>query len=214
MSKCHQNMTFLDKYNSTTANSIVRDILLHNKTSRTIVSKHDHQRSVALSKLVISREHKKVKTFDKFANGIKELVTGKLSLRAKLLIGGMDKVFKKIFNVREGERLLKASRCCLYTTEGPITGLLFISTDKLAFCSDRSVVTLFSQTGEILRFRYKVVIPLRKIDRAVQSENSSKKSKKYLQLITKDEFEFWFMGFVNCTKVCKCLHQAISPVHS
>lgn len=84
-------------------------------------------------------------------------VTGNLSLRAKLLIGGMDNVFKKIFNnVKEGERLLKASHCCLYTTEGSITGLLFISTDKLAFCSDRSVVKLFSQTGESLRFRYKV----------------------------------------------------------
>ncbi|XP_057527328.1 GEM-like protein 4 [Amaranthus tricolor] len=178
------------------------------------MSKHDHQR-VALSKLVISREHKKVKFLNKFANGIKEHVTGNLSLRAKLLIGGMDNVFKKIFNnVKEGERLLKASHCCLYTTEGSITGLLFISTDKLAFCSDRSVVKLFSQTGESLRFRYKVVIPLRKIDRAVQSENSSKKSKKYLQLITKDEFEFWFKGFINCTKVCKCIHQAISPVHS
>lgn len=87
---------------------------------------------------------------------ITETVKGKLSLGAKILqVGGVTKNFKQNFNMREGEKLLKASQCYLSTTAGPIAGLLFISTDKVAFCSERSM-KISSPTGEIVRIHYKV----------------------------------------------------------
>ncbi|KAL2904971.1 GEM-like protein 4 [Bienertia sinuspersici] len=110
----------------------------------------------------------------------------------------MKKVFNHIFSLSEGDQLLKTSECCLLTTAGPIAGLLFISSDKLAFCSPTPIVKLSSPTRELLRFHYKVVIPLTKIERANQKENMVKKtSKKNLQMNITDDFEFWFMRFRN-----------------
>lgn len=88
---------------------------------------------------------------------ITETVKGKLSLGAKIIqVGGLEKVFKNVFSVRAGEKLLKASQCYLSTTAGPIAGLLFISTDKIAFCSERSI-KLSSPNGELIRVHYKVI---------------------------------------------------------
>lgn len=65
---------------------------------------------------------------------ITETVKGKLSLGAKVIhVGEVDKIFKQLFSVREGEKLLKASQCYISTTSGPIAGLLFVSADKVAF---------------------------------------------------------------------------------
>ncbi|GMY18599.1 GEM-like protein 4 [Fagus crenata] len=141
---------------------------------------------------------------------ITETVKGKLSLGARILkVGGVKKVFKRLFNVREGEKLLKASQCYLSTTAGPIAGLLFISTDKIAFCSDRSI-KISSPNGEVIRIHYKVMIPLSKIKRVNQSENVKKPSEKYMEIVTVDNFDFWFMGFLNYLKAFKYLQEAIS----
>ncbi|XP_060184892.1 putative GEM-like protein 8 isoform X2 [Lycium barbarum] len=85
-----------------------------------------------------------------------ETVKGKLSLGAKNhQVGGLDRILKQMFNVRDDEKLLKVSQCYLSTTAGPMAGLLFVSTDKIAFCSERSI-KLLSPTGKLLRIRYKV----------------------------------------------------------
>ncbi|XP_040957313.1 putative GEM-like protein 8 isoform X1 [Gossypium hirsutum] len=69
---------------------------------------------------------------------ISETVKGKLSLGARVfLVGGLEKIFKQLFSFREGEKFLKACQCYLSTTTGPIAVLLFISSEKVAFCSDR-----------------------------------------------------------------------------
>lgn len=60
-----------------------------------------------------------------------------------------------MFHVNDGEILLKASQCYLYTTAGPIAGILFISTHKIAFCSERPISVPFP-SGGILRTPYKV----------------------------------------------------------
>ncbi|XP_031110546.1 GEM-like protein 4 [Ipomoea triloba] len=99
---------------------------------------------------------------------ITDILKGKLILGAKLLqAGGIQKVFKKNFRtVRDdGEKLLKASQCYLSTTSGPMPGLLFVSTHKLAFLSDRSI-KIPSSTGKSMRMHYKVSIPIAKIKRA------------------------------------------------
>ncbi|KAE8648369.1 GEM-like protein 4 isoform X2 [Cucumis sativus] len=141
---------------------------------------------------------------------IRETVKGKLNLGAKILqVGGLRKAYKQLFIVREGEKLLKACQCHLSTTIGPLAGLLFISTHKLAFCSDKSL-KLSSPTGELLRFHYKVVIPVGRIERVNQSKNVMKPSQKYLEIVTVDNFDFWFMGFQNFQKSFRSLQQAIS----
>lgn len=94
----------------------------------------------------------------KLAPKISETVKGKLSLGAKIIqVGGLEKIFKKLFSVKEEEKLLKACQCYLSTTAGPIAGLLFISTHKVAFCSERSL-KFYSSNGELIRVHYKVII--------------------------------------------------------
>ncbi|KAI4358020.1 hypothetical protein L6164_001931 [Bauhinia variegata] len=143
-------------------------------------------------------------------SNITETIKGKLRLGARILrVGGVEKIFKKLFSVREGERVLKASHCYLSTTSGPIAGLLFISTDKVAFCSDRSI-QITSPKGETFRVYYKVVIPLKKIKCVNQSENVEKPKQKYLEIVTVDNFDFWFMGFLNYKKSFRYLQQVVS----
>ncbi|KAG6773649.1 hypothetical protein POTOM_020941 [Populus tomentosa] len=162
------------------------------------------------------------KKADNFANGVREhvrlgpkiseTVKGKLSLGAKILqVGGVEKIFKQLFVVSEDEKLLKASQCYLSTTAGPIAGLLFISTEKVAFCSERSI-KISSPRGKSVRVHYKVLVPLKKIKMLNQSENVKKPSQKYLELVTVDDFEFWFMGFINYQKTFKYLQQAVSQI--
>lgn len=146
------------------------------------------------------REH--VKLGPKFS----ETVKGKLKIVKE---GGRKNIFRHMFNVNEGEKLLKASQCYLYTTAGPIAGILFISTHKIAFCSERPISVPFP-SGGILRTPYKVVIPVKKIKRAHPSVNENKPSQKYMEIVTEDNFEFWFMGFVRYEKAFLNLQKAIS----
>lgn len=151
-----------------------------------------------------------VKVAVRLGQKIRETVKGKLNLGAKILqVGGLRKVYKQLFSVREGEKLLKACQCHLSTTTGPLAGLLFISTHKLAFCSDKSL-KFSSPTGELLRFHYKVVIPVGRIESVNESKNVMKPSQKYLEIVTVDNFDFWFMGFQNFQKTFRFLQQAIS----
>lgn len=93
----------------------------------------------------------------KLGPNITDTVKGKLSLGARILqVGGVEKVFMQLFSVKDGERLLKASQCYLSTTSGPLAGLLFISTNKIAFCSERSI-KISSPKGHFIRIYYKVI---------------------------------------------------------
>lgn len=55
-----------------------------------------------------------------------------------------------------------------------------------------------------------VLIPLKKISRADPSENANRPTQKYIHIVTVDNFEFWFMGFVNYQKSFKYLTKVIS----
>ncbi|KAL0409110.1 UNVERIFIED_CONTAM: GEM-like protein 4 [Sesamum radiatum] len=168
---------------------------------------------------VIAKMIKLGESVDGFAQGIREhvklgpklseTVKGKLRLGARILqVGGVEKVFRQNFNIRDDEKLLKASQCYLSTTAGPIAGLLFVSNNRVAFCSERSI-KLSSPSGKPLKAHYKVMIPLRKIKRAAESENVKKPTEKYVQIVTDDNFEFWFMGFLNHQRTLKYLQQVI-----
>ncbi|KAL6312260.1 hypothetical protein AAG906_022016 [Vitis piasezkii] len=148
--------------------------------------------------------NKNGKKADNFVDGVREHVR----LGPKFSETVKEKSFQANFGVGEGEKLLKASQCYLSTTGGPIAGLLFISSQRIAFCSDRS--TKFSSpNGELIRIHYKVSIPLRKIQRANQSENVKNSSQKYMEIITVDNFDFWFMGFLNYQRAFSYLQQAL-----
>ncbi|XP_021595636.1 GEM-like protein 4 isoform X2 [Manihot esculenta] len=161
------------------------------------------------------------KKADSFAEGVREhvrlganiseTVKGKFSLGAKILqVGGVEKIFRLLFRVEEEEeKLQKVSQCYLSTTAGPIAGLLFISTYKVAFCSERSI-KFSSASGKSVRIHYKVLIPLAKVKRVDRSENVKKPSQKYMEIATVDGFDFWFMGFFNYQKTLKCLQQALA----
>lgn len=87
-----------------------------------------------------------------------ETLKGKLSLGAKIIQeGGRGNIFKHIFGMQEEEKLLKASQCYLYTTAGPIAGILFISTVKVAFCSERPT-SFSSADGDLVKAPYKVIL--------------------------------------------------------
>ncbi|KAK4754527.1 hypothetical protein SAY87_002631 [Trapa incisa] len=128
----------------------------------------------------------------KLSPKISETVKDKLSFGARILrTGGTEKVFRK--------RLIKASQCYLSTTAGPIAGILFISTRNIAFCSKRSL-KVSCPIGETAKVHYKILIPLSKIDMADQSKDVEDPSQKYLQIVTVDKFDFWFMRFLNYQK--------------
>ncbi|XP_055801373.1 GEM-like protein 4 [Solanum dulcamara] len=165
-----------------------------------------HLSKINQRKSMIVKMNKLGERMDCLAQGIREHVShspkltetvkGKLSLGAKILqVGGLEKIFKQMFGVRDDEKLLKISQCYLSTTAGPIAGLIYISTDKIAFCSERSI-KLSSPTGKLLRIYYKVSIPISKIMKAKESENREKPSQKYIQVITEDDFEFWFIEII------------------
>uniref|UniRef100_A0ACD5TJM0 Uncharacterized protein n=1 Tax=Avena sativa TaxID=4498 RepID=A0ACD5TJM0_AVESA len=129
-------------------------------TCSTLVRKKDQKNSI------IYRMSKLSQKTDSYMQGFKEhialgpkiseTVKGKLSLGAKVLkAGSMEKVFRQYFPVEKEGTLLKAFQCYLSTTAGPIAGMLFISTEKIAFHSDRPL-DLTSPTGRITRVPYKV----------------------------------------------------------
>ncbi|KAJ9691670.1 hypothetical protein PVL29_013760 [Vitis rotundifolia] len=189
--------------NENTSSSNPSLALTHNKVDgmKHMMNKHEKKADNIVHRI---RAHVRL------APRIFETVKGKLSLGARILQqGGMKRIFKQLFGVREGEKLLKASQCYLSTTAGPIAGLLFLSTQRVAFCSERSI-KCSSPNGELIRFHYKVSIPLGKIERVDQRVNTTNQSQKYMEIVTMDNFEFWFMGFLNYQKAINCLHQALS----
>ncbi|KAL0738474.1 hypothetical protein Bca4012_014684 [Brassica carinata] len=178
----------------------------------------------SINKLQIPTSSKKSvlqnKKTNGFTNGAKdqsklgpkltETVKRKLSLGAKIIqMGGLEKIYKRLFRVYDEEKLFKAYQCYLSTTAGPIAGLLFISSKKIAFCSERSI-KVASPQGDLTRVHYKVSIPLCKIKGVNHSMNTKKPSQKYLEVVTVDGFDFWFMGFTSYQKAFNCLEQALN----
>ncbi|XP_039029476.1 GEM-like protein 6 [Hibiscus syriacus] len=152
---------------------------------------------------VVKRMNKLGKKADTFAHGIREhvrlgpkiseTVNGKLSLEGKNSSSrrcGYD-IQTIVLCRRRGEAV-----------EG--MPMLFINNS-----SDRSI-KIPSPNGEFLRVHYNVLIPLEKIKGVNESENMKKPSQKYMEIVTVDDFEFWFMGFFNYQKTFKYLQQAIS----
>nr|GEW00294.1 hypothetical protein [Tanacetum cinerariifolium] len=141
---------------------------------------------------------------------IADAAVGRISQGTKVLAeGGCEKIFRTTFQTIPEERLLKSYACYLSTSAGPVMGVLYISTAKLAFCSDNP---LPYRVGDEKKWSYyKVVIPLLQLKAIQPSKSKSNPAEKYIQVISVDDHEFWFMGFVYYDSAVKHIQGALQP---
>ncbi|KAE8716474.1 GEM-like protein 5 [Hibiscus syriacus] len=129
---------------------------------------------------------------------------GKLNLTEKAIKeGGFESLFKQIFATDPNERLMKIFAGYLSTTTGPVAGTLYLSTVRVAFCSDRPLSFTAPSSQETWSY-YKVRAVL--VNPVVMKENQEE---RYIQMVTVDGHEFWFMGFVNFEKALVHLSNSV-----
>ncbi|KAK9758288.1 hypothetical protein RND81_01G220800 [Saponaria officinalis] len=145
-----------------------------------------------------------LKTNPNFADA----AVARISQQTKVLAeGGYENVFKKIFETLPEEQLQKWYACYLSTSAGPVMGTLYLSTAKLAFCSDNP---LSYQVGEQTEWSYyKMILPLHQLKAVNPSTSKINAAEKYIQIISVDSHEFWFMGFVHYDSAVKNLQQVL-----
>ncbi|KAK7336135.1 hypothetical protein VNO77_16668 [Canavalia gladiata] len=135
---------------------------------------------------------------------------GKMNLTVKAISeGGFESLYKQTFTTYPNEKLKKTFACYLSTSTGPVAGTLYLSNIHVAFCSDRPL-SFAAPSGQETWTYYKVLVPLGKIgavNPVIMKENPPE---KYVQIVTVDGHEFWFMGFVNFDKAVKNLSEGIS----
>ncbi|XP_066311482.1 GEM-like protein 1 [Miscanthus floridulus] len=123
--------------------------------------------------------------------------------------GGHDRVFFQTFGAMPGEQLRKAYACYLSTSSGPVIGTLYLSTARLAFCSDSPLCYQGPAGQQQECMYYKVVLPLSQVMSVNPSSSMRNRAERYIQITTTDNHEFWFMGFVNYDKALKNLYEAL-----
>lgn len=73
----------------------------------------------------------------KTAPSVADAAMGRIAQGTKVLAeGGYEKIFRQTFETSPEEQLKKSYACYLSTSAGPVMGILYLSTAKLAFCSD------------------------------------------------------------------------------
>ncbi|XP_022951044.1 GEM-like protein 1 [Cucurbita moschata] len=139
-----------------------------------------------------------------------EAAVGRIAQGTKVLAeGGYEKIFRQTFENTSEEKLLKAYACYLSTSAGPVMGTLYITTAKIAFCSDSP---LSYKVDEETRWcLYKVMIPLHHLRAVNPSTSKAKPPEKFIQVISIDNHEFWFLGFVNYDGAVKILEETLQP---
>jgi len=138
-----------------------------------------------------------------------EAAMGRLAQGTKVLAeGGYEKIFKQTFEVLPDEQLKICYACYLSTSAGPVMGVLYISTAKIAFCSDNP---LSYKAGNKTEWSYyKVVIPLHQLRAANPSVSKVNSAEKYIQVVSVEGHEFWFMGFLMYDKAAASLQEALA----
>lgn len=77
---------------------------------------------------------------------------GRIAQGTKVLAeGGYEKVFQQTFETTPEEQLKNSFACYLSTSAGPVMGILYVSTAKLAFSSDSP---LSYQVGDKTEWSY------------------------------------------------------------
>ncbi|KAF8406074.1 hypothetical protein HHK36_008154 [Tetracentron sinense] len=139
---------------------------------------------------------------------VADAAMGRIAQGTKVLAeGGYEKIFRQTFETVPEEQLQKSYACYLSTSAGPVMGTLYTSTAKLAFCSDNP---LSYKVGDQTEWSYyKVVIPLHQLKAVNPSTSKVNPAEKYIQVISSDNHEFWFMGFVNYDSAVKSLQEVV-----
>ncbi|KAF9682484.1 hypothetical protein SADUNF_Sadunf05G0113700 [Salix dunnii] len=89
-----------------------------------------------------------LKTGPSFADA----AVGRIAQGTKVLAeGGYEKIFRQTFETVPEEQLVQTFACYLSTSAGPVMGVLYLSTAKLAFCSDNP---LSYKVGEQTEWSY------------------------------------------------------------
>ncbi|KAM7514518.1 hypothetical protein LguiA_004101 [Lonicera macranthoides] len=148
----------------------------------------------------------------KTAPSVADAAVGRIAQGTKVLAeGGYEKIFRQSFETVPEEQLLKSYACYLSTSAGPVMGILYLSSAKLAFCSDNP---LSYKSGEEAQWSYyKVVIPLHQLKAVNPSKSKVNSAEKYIQIISVDNHEFWFMGFMTYDNAVKNLQDALHSHH-
>ncbi|TXG60118.1 hypothetical protein EZV62_014691 [Acer yangbiense] len=147
---------------------------------------------------------KLVKTSPSFADA----AMGRIAQGTKVLAeGGYEKIFRQTFETVPEELLQNSYACYLSTSAGPVMGVLYVSTEKLAFCSDNPLS--YKSGGQTEWSYYKVVIPLHQLKAVNPSTSRNNPAEKYIQVISVDSHEFWFMGFLNYNGAVNFLQEAL-----
>ncbi|KAA8530787.1 hypothetical protein F0562_005589 [Nyssa sinensis] len=144
----------------------------------------------------------------KTAPSFADAAMGRIAQGTKVLVeGGYEKIFRQTFETVPEEQLLNSYACYLSTSAGPVMGVLYVSTAKVAYCSDNP---LSYKAGDKTEWSYyKVVIPLHQLKAVNPSSSGANHSEKYIQVISVDSHEFWYMGFLNYDGAVKCLQEAL-----
>ncbi|XBH59891.1 hypothetical protein VPH35_114565 [Triticum aestivum] len=124
-----------------------------------------------------------------------------------LVEGGCEKVFKQTFKILPDEQLKISHVCCLSTSAGPLMGVMYISTAKMAFCSDNPLS--YKVENDTKWSYYTVTIPLRRLRTAKSSVSTLNSSEKYIQIVSVEGHELWFMGFLKYDKAISSLQEAL-----
>lgn len=149
----------------------------------------------------------------KTGNSMSDAAWGKVTLGAKALSeGGFEALFRQTFTVSPEEKLRKVYACYLSTSTGPVAGSLYISTEKIAFCSDRPL-SFTAPSGEVSWSYYRVAIPLANLKAVNPSTNKDNPGEKYIQTVTVDGHDFWMMGFVKYEKAVSSLQESTTRIH-
>ncbi|OIV93045.1 hypothetical protein TanjilG_20707 [Lupinus angustifolius] len=136
-----------------------------------------------------------------------EAAMGRIAQGTKVLAeGGYEKIFLRTFDTVPGEHLQNSFACYLSTSAGPVMGVVYISTAKLAYCSDNPLS--YTTDDQTEWSYYKVVIPLHQLKAVNPSSSRVNPAEKYIQVISADNHEFWFMGFLNYENAVECLQTA------
>lgn len=92
----------------------------------------------------------------KTGRSVPEAAWGKVTLTAKAISeGGFESLFKQTFETLPNEKLKKTFACYLFASTGPVAGTLYLSTARLAFCSDRPL-SFIAPSGQEAWSYYKV----------------------------------------------------------
>ncbi|GER47151.1 GRAM domain family protein [Striga asiatica] len=144
----------------------------------------------------------------KTSPSLADAALGRIAQGTKVLAeGGYEKIFRQTFETVPEEELMNSFACYLSTSAGPVMGVLYVSTAKLAFCSDNPLS--YQDADKTEWSYYKVVIPLHQLKAVNPSTSRTNQSEKYIQIISVDNHEFWYMGFLNYSGAVECLQQAL-----